>query len=272
MKIDCEIIQDLIPSYVEEICSKASKECVEEHIAGCKECNELIKLYKKQDFSVNSLEKKELDGFKKLKRKVKLQSILSYGLLLLLIGFGIYNFTINYNQIAVNIYYVLFAVSMIATYIVTMNQQVRENYNKQEKILSIISFITIVGEILLYYYFTVNIINNNIPFGVEASKVGPFLYEIVRILFLIQIAIFGYHFYVFVKKNIVSNLLINLNLLGIFLIFAHTSLLGNLSDANTWLHSFFNITGGMIVIGTIGMLLQYFIKKQDFLKMHNNNL
>ena len=263
MKMNCEIIQDLIPSYVEEICSKASKECVEEHIAECKECNALVKLYKKQDFSVNSLEKKELDGFKKLKRKVKLQSILSYGLLLLLIGLGIYNFTINYNQVAVNVYYVLFAISMIATYIVTMNQKVREKSNKQEKVFSIISFIAIVCEILLYYYFTVNIGNNNILFGVEASKIGPLLYRIVSILFLIQMTIFGYHFYVFVKKNIVSNALITLNLLGIFLTFAHTSLLGNLSDINAWLHSFFQTTGVMFVIGAVGMVLQYFIKKKD---------
>ena len=46
MKINCEIIQDLIPSYVEEICSKSSKKCVEEHIADCKECNQLVELYK----------------------------------------------------------------------------------------------------------------------------------------------------------------------------------------------------------------------------------
>ena len=47
--------------------------------------------------------------------------------------------------------------------------------------------------------------------------------------------------YNFVKKNIVSNFLITFNLLGIFLIFAHTSLLGNLSDITTWLHNFFEI-------------------------------
>ena len=32
MRIPCEMIQDLIPSYVEEICSNTSKEYVEEHI------------------------------------------------------------------------------------------------------------------------------------------------------------------------------------------------------------------------------------------------
>ena len=55
---------------------------------------------------------------------------------------------------------------MIATYIVTMNQQVREKYNKQEKVLTIISFIAIVCEIFIYYYFAVNTVNNNISFTI----------------------------------------------------------------------------------------------------------
>lgn len=42
MKIDCEIVQDLIPSYLEELCSDASRRCVEEHIAECEECRSLL--------------------------------------------------------------------------------------------------------------------------------------------------------------------------------------------------------------------------------------
>ena len=268
MKINCEIIQDLIPSYVEEICSNASKQCVEEHIADCKECNQLVELYKKSDFSADSLEQKELDGFRKLKKKVKLQSILSYGLLLLLIAFGVYHFESDYKQVYQVVYYVFFAISIIASDVVTIHQQVREKCNKQEKILSIISFIAIVSEIFICYYFVINIVNDKIPFGLERSKVGPLLYGIIRLLFLFQIAIFGYHFYIFVKKNIVSNLLITLNLLGIFLTFAYTSWFGNLSDISIVLYGFFKITGGMLVLGVIGIVVQYVIKK----KIHNNDL
>ena len=75
---------------------------------------------------------------------------------------------------------------------------------------------------------------------------------------------FGYSFYNFVKKNIVSNVLITIHLLGIFLIFAHTSLLGNLSDITTWLHSFFEITGSLFVLGVIGIVVQYVIKKKSY--------
>ena len=41
-KIDCYIIRDLLPSYVDGICSKESKACVEEHVKDCEECKEIL--------------------------------------------------------------------------------------------------------------------------------------------------------------------------------------------------------------------------------------
>ena len=37
-KMNCDIIRDLIPSYVDEVCSQATKECVEAHLEECGEC------------------------------------------------------------------------------------------------------------------------------------------------------------------------------------------------------------------------------------------
>ena len=34
----CEIVQDLLPLYVDEACSETSMEMVREHIEGCPEC------------------------------------------------------------------------------------------------------------------------------------------------------------------------------------------------------------------------------------------
>lgn len=42
MKKECDIVQDLLPAYLENTCSDASKEYVEEHLATCKECSELV--------------------------------------------------------------------------------------------------------------------------------------------------------------------------------------------------------------------------------------
>ncbi len=42
MKKECDIVQDLLPAYMENTCSDASKKYVEEHLADCEECNQLI--------------------------------------------------------------------------------------------------------------------------------------------------------------------------------------------------------------------------------------
>ena len=42
MKYDCEIIQDLLPLYIDDVCSIKSKVVIEEHILECSKCNELL--------------------------------------------------------------------------------------------------------------------------------------------------------------------------------------------------------------------------------------
>lgn len=42
MKFDCELIQDLLPLYIDNVCSIKSKEIIEEHISECSKCKELL--------------------------------------------------------------------------------------------------------------------------------------------------------------------------------------------------------------------------------------
>lgn len=40
--IDCNVIADLIPLYIDDTCSQESAELVEEHIKTCKDCTKLL--------------------------------------------------------------------------------------------------------------------------------------------------------------------------------------------------------------------------------------
>ena len=42
MKINCDIIEDLIPLYLDDVCSDQSKKAVEDHIKECKRCKKLV--------------------------------------------------------------------------------------------------------------------------------------------------------------------------------------------------------------------------------------
>lgn len=44
MKTSCKIIEDLLPLYIDDVCSKESKEFVDEHLAECPDCTGKLKL------------------------------------------------------------------------------------------------------------------------------------------------------------------------------------------------------------------------------------
>ena len=43
MKLDCEVIRDLLPLYAEHIASPASTALVEEHLESCEACREELR-------------------------------------------------------------------------------------------------------------------------------------------------------------------------------------------------------------------------------------
>ena len=42
MKIDCDVIRDLLPLYVENMVSAKSRELIEKHLAECEECQKIL--------------------------------------------------------------------------------------------------------------------------------------------------------------------------------------------------------------------------------------
>ena len=88
-KMNCDIIRDLIPSYVDEVCSQATKECVEAHLDECGECRLIAARLRNSALSGEKLEQKGLDGMKKIKRALDYHRIVNYGILLVLALYGI---------------------------------------------------------------------------------------------------------------------------------------------------------------------------------------
>lgn len=72
MKINCKVVEDLMPLYIDEVCSDESKQLVEEHLINCHEC--LVK-YNAQTSKItidrNMIEEnlKAKEPFKKIKRR-----------------------------------------------------------------------------------------------------------------------------------------------------------------------------------------------------------
>ena len=59
MKYNCEIIKDLLPLYVDNICSSQTREIVEEHLNECADCRAYLKELKETIIIENSDDKAE---------------------------------------------------------------------------------------------------------------------------------------------------------------------------------------------------------------------
>lgn len=113
-QMKCDIIQDLIPSYVDQICSEATRQCVEEHIKSCRECQQMVELGRNHTLSGEKMEQKELDGLKKIKQIGQLKGLVCCGLMLfLVVCLGLNLFVFKENVLSDSGYTVMLIACMI---------------------------------------------------------------------------------------------------------------------------------------------------------------
>lgn len=99
MKNDCNIVRDLLPLYYEDICSDESKRFIDSHMKSCEECAEYAEKIRENPFVIqkeNREEKKMIQSFKRIKRKLLKKNIL-ITLVSVLVLFGLYLFVRVYE-------------------------------------------------------------------------------------------------------------------------------------------------------------------------------
>lgn len=73
----CNIIKDLIPSFVDEICSEDSRVLINEHIQTCKLCRDYLESMGKPLLSINLTDKNDIikaqEPFKKINKVLQIR-------------------------------------------------------------------------------------------------------------------------------------------------------------------------------------------------------
>ncbi len=103
MKQECNIIQDLLPNYIENLVSKDTAEYIENHINGCDECKKILELMQNNTTDSNNKKEKEeeieVDHLKKYKKKMKVIKrvvIILVAIIVIALLVGL-KFAMNYN-------------------------------------------------------------------------------------------------------------------------------------------------------------------------------
>lgn len=73
MKIQCEIIRDILPLYAEDMVSQPTRDMVDEHLEECKECTNELSSLRKQDAPAES----GMKALKRVKNTIRRRSLLA---------------------------------------------------------------------------------------------------------------------------------------------------------------------------------------------------
>lgn len=105
-QIDCDIIKDLLPSYIDNISSKSTNDLIEEHIESCKDCQARLQEMNKEINIKPLYNQEEQIDFLKGYRKNKIMTIIFTIILTIdIIGVGLlaYQLVVNYVDIFVDV-------------------------------------------------------------------------------------------------------------------------------------------------------------------------
>lgn len=103
-QLRCEIVQDLLPSYVDGLTSDETNEAIKDHLANCASCREMYERMKADETSpeenseVMEKEKKEINFLKKIKRKYRLNLMLVVVILAVLFAAVYYHQTYQIGE------------------------------------------------------------------------------------------------------------------------------------------------------------------------------
>lgn len=85
MKMKCEVIQDLLPSYIDGLTSEESNKLIEEHLADCSDCRDYLSAMKEEVATPTAAKnQKEIRPFRKLKRQMKKRIVMAAGIAVLI--------------------------------------------------------------------------------------------------------------------------------------------------------------------------------------------
>lgn len=93
-KLECEIVRDLLPSYVDGLTGDVTNKAVEEHLAGCPDCAAALSRMRAPEEKKTAPDA-EVDFLKKVRRRSAKRSLL-VGVILMLLGMSLLGFRYFY--------------------------------------------------------------------------------------------------------------------------------------------------------------------------------
>lgn len=258
---ECAVIQDLIPSYVDEVCSDRSREVVEAHMRECDTCKKMVEQYRATEFSSGKLEEKELNGLKKIRRHMQRQRIISWVLALLLVILGVQAFG-GSGYVPRLMYDVLMPLCMFGVYRTRKETDGSVPSQCADHLLTVGAAVLAVISIGVLCLAMSQVLRGDQVLGVAPEHAGPTLAGIWAICFAAQLVIFMILWYRQSRRHVENRFRLCICITGMFLLLVYVEALRHLESIDTVIRSFVNMSTVILLLGFAGTLICYFLPRR----------
>ena len=256
---ECDIIKDLLPSYVDEICSEASKEWVEEHLKECEDCAKTVEMLKNTEISARRLEQESLDAGRKVIRQNLRRSMVSLGLcfLMLLTIFFVLNYEGYYGRVPLPVLYIALPVCMTMTWLVSRNQTTSRPMDKWDIGSAAGALVGMGYGIIMMFVSSNNIKNGTLRtlFIFPVEKTGVALNGQLMCIIILCFGLYLVQMVRTIKQGRAGSVAANVCLSGVFLMLGYCLYLRDLSDFAVILWSLRSFTLLTLVMGAVGTVV-----------------
>lgn len=227
--LDCNIIKDLMPLYLDAICSEESRNLVDTHLNNCEQCRTQLERLKNGKLRQAGRNKK-ISYFKKIKKYDVKKEILSILLLVIVIIGGCLGIQDAQMASGMNLLYLFFPIILFVAYGLVSWNIVPANVSK-------LSWIFIGVSIALFGVYFAIIIFWSIPMGrgedyifnIPLEETGFYLDRWLKMIAAAQLGIFVLSNFLRLCGCRIHKIIYGLTLTGVALSAGYLFLLGNLS-------------------------------------------
>lgn len=234
MKLSCEVIADLLPSYLDGICSKETKALVEEHLLGCAGCSGRMREMGEVELVAERGAALELEPLKKLKAHMERKNLVHFGLLATLLLVGMAILIKNFGDVPLELYYFALPILLAGAYLILSDRSPAGGAGKASLWPGALGGILLGFIVLVEFLLDGWMKAGTYPFGIAAMQVGPILFSLFLAVAGAEIVIFGGALWQSIKSGRPRWLTLTTALTGSCLALSFLSLIKRLDDVSAY--------------------------------------
>lgn len=236
-KLSCNIVKDLLPSYLEELCTDDTRHAVEAHLSECSACKSLADVMRQTDFVAERTEAEQIDYMKKVKRYFMKKG--SYGSIVLaaFVLLGMITSMSSYFSRPVGLYYFFLPFLLVITKALLPAPLLGLKTGKREKIQALAGILLTCYSILLLLLMLSQLSSypaeENLPFGIQPADIGPIIHWQLYAIILYHTAMYVNGIYRTMRGKPIRLIHMSVYLTCGFILLSENLFLGSLTDPSS---------------------------------------